>query len=556
MGITASAEIQVSGYEESTRVIQLSSSPFMVGRSETAALPLPQDTMLSRLHFALEFDCGQWHVRDMGSKNGTSVNGESLRDSRPLQAGDTITAGRITVIFEPRKIGAQRRPAAPLEFVEDPGEIPASSTVMLRLDPKNPAQAVPPASSQTASNSARRFDSLVKAGKEIASLRTLEELFDVLLDLSLHSVEATRGVLMTFERGVLVPRAHRGEGFRISAAVRDRVIQERASLLVQDTSLDAQFRSSASIVQQRVSSFMAVPLQTDTQVIGLLYVDSATVLRSFDSNDLSLLTILANIAAIRIEHARLLEVEQAERFMMRELDQAAEIQRGLLPCRMPAIAGIDLAGQSVPCKLVGGDYFDYFPLPDGRLAVVIADVAGKGLSAALLMSNLQARVQALMEIEFDLARLVSRLNNTLKEKTPGNKFITAFFAVIDPRTGQMIYTNAGHNPPVLVHHSGEIELLSVGGPVLGILPNVPFLCAQATLAPGENLVMYSDGVSEAPNKAGEEFGEESIARIAAACRNWSASETLLEITHQLHSFLGNLDPADDMTLLVMRRTTS
>lgn len=540
------AEIQVQGQDGATRLLPLLASPFVVGRADTANLSFPADTMLSRLHCALEFLDNRWTIRDLGSKNGTTVNGLPLAQAQPLAPGDTIAAGHLVLTFQPRKL--QPTPlSSPLEFVDEPA-VPAASTVVLRLD------AALPAADLTARRvEARRIEALVKAGKELASFRPLRELFEVILELSLHAVDAKRGVLMTIENGQLVAQAHRGEGFRVSTAVRDKVINERSSLLVRDAALDSLLQSSATIVQQRIRSLLAVPLQTDTQVTGLLYVDATDFVRSFDANDLSLLTVLANIAAIRIEHSRLLEIEQAEKFMARELEQAAEIQRGLLPRQTPEIPGLQLAGRSAPCRAVGGDYFDFFPLADGRLAFLVADVAGKGLSAALLMSNLQARVQALMELETDVARLVTRLNHSLKANTPDNKFITGFFAILDPRTGSMTYTNAGHNPPVLVRRNGKAELLTAGGPVLGILPNIPYLGGQTTLAPGESLVLYSDGVSEAPNAAGEEFGEDAISQIAVACHDRSAQETMLEIGRQLRAFLGERQPIDDVTLLIVRR---
>lgn len=379
MNAPVAAQIQVRGQEGVARMIRVVESPFMIGRSETAALSLPEDTMLSRLHFAFEYLDGGWAVRDLGSKNGTALNGQLLTQAKQLMAGDTITAGRLVITFEPYT-AKKEEVRSPLEFVDDaPSAHPTSSTVVFRFDPAKLAEAALPSTPQAPDLTARRMEALVKAGKEIASFRPLSELFEVILELSLHAVDAKRGVLMTFENGVLVARAHRGDGFKVSTAVRDRVINERASLLVRDASMDAMLKSSATIVAQRIRSLMAVPLQTDTQVTGLLYVDATDYMRSFDANDLSLLTVLANIAAIRIEHARLLEVEQTEKFMSRELDQAAEIQRGLLPQSMPQIPGLEVAGRSAPCKLVGGDYFDFFVLPDGRVAFLVADVAGEGV---------------------------------------------------------------------------------------------------------------------------------------------------------------------------------
>src|SRR5205823_2277213 len=157
--------------------------------------------------------------------------------------------------------------------------------------------------------------------------------------------------------------------------------------------------------------------------------DSPFFVREFKEEDLNLLTVMANIAAVRIEHGRLLEVEQAERLMAKDLQQAYDIQRGLLPERAPEVPGLDFAGYNVPCRGVGGDYYDYIHCSDGRVAVLVADVAGKGMAAALLMSNLQARAQVLFDDPTGLAGLVGRLNRVLKANVPGNRFITFFIGV-------------------------------------------------------------------------------------------------------------------------------
>ncbi len=225
-------------------------------------------------------------------------------------------------------------------------------------------------------------------------------------------------MLLTVEKGSLVVQASRGDGFRISTAVRDRVLEGRASVLVRDTSLDEALRMRHSIVEQSVRTLMAVPLQTDNQVIGLLYVDSPQFARQFSSDDLNLLTVMANVAGIRIERERLAEVEQAERLMAAELEQAAEIQRQLLPASAPALPGLDLAGYTAACRTVGGDYYDFLEYPDGRVGIVIADVAGKGMPAALVMASLQAKVQALADTPGSIAELVGRLNRGMVGHVP------------------------------------------------------------------------------------------------------------------------------------------
>jgi serine phosphatase RsbU (regulator of sigma subunit) len=309
-----------------------------------------------------------------------------------------------------------------------------------------------------------------------------------------------------------------------------------------------------TIVQQRVRSLMAVPLQTADRVTGLIYVDMPDIIRPFTQEDLTLLTVLANTAAIRIEHARLVEVEHAERIMAKELEQAADIQRRLLPRQPPEVPSLDIAGSSVPCRSVGGDYFDYVPLPGGRLAVMVGDVAGKGMSAALLMSSLQARVQILSEEDEPLAKLITRLNRSVASACPDNRFITFFIAVLDPATGAFEYVNAGHNPPYVVRASGEVEALTEGGPIMGILRNITYKEARGELGFGDVLAIFSDGVTEANNRAGDEYGEERFQQELVKHRHEGAAAIIASLHRSVHEFVGDAPAVDDMTLLIVRRS--
>jgi phosphoserine phosphatase RsbU/P len=548
-------EILLIAPDGGAKPVQLTASPFVMGRSEAVNLPMPGDTMLSRQHCAFEWTDGGWTVRDLGSKNGTTVNGQVLMREHRLAPGDRIVAGRQIIEFGAGRPAAPKPAPSPLEFVEDDAGVPMrpDSTFIIRLDNAKVSARAAGAPAVELERANRRMEALVRAGRELASFKPIETVFEITLDLALDAVGARRGILMTLENGELVTRAHRGDGFRVSSAVRDKVMRERASLLVQDATADSLLRASQTIVQQNIKSLMAVPLQTESQVIGILYVDTPSLIHPFDAEALNLLTVFANIAAIRIEHARLVEVEHAERLMMHDLEQAADIQRNLFPQHPPALSGLELAGRSLPCRSVGGDYFDYVPLADGRTLLVVADVSGKGLAASLLMSSLQARVHALAEVETDVARLVSRLNHSIKANTPDNKFITGFFAAVQPETGEMEYCNAGHNAPVLARAGGRVELLTAGGPVLGILPRITYSGGRAKLERGDLLVMYSDGVSEAANARGEEFTEEAVAQIAAACVDRNAGEVLMEIARQLRAFLGETPPNDDVTMMVARK---
>lgn len=396
---------------------------------------------------------------------------------------------------------------------------------------------------------------LLQAGRELAGNGGLGKLCELVLDLSLEAVRASRGVVMTREKGgELKSRAIRGESLRISTAVRDLVMQQGKSLLVRDARLDRDFASQPAVVDQEIGSIVAVPLQTDERVIGFLYLDSPHLIREFTSEDLNLVTVMANIAAIRIEHARLLEQEQARKLLEREIEQAASIQRGLLPARAPEIAGLDLAGYNAPCRTVGGDYYDFLPYPDGRVALLIADVSGKGLGAALLMSSLQARVQVLFEDPDRLAAKVCRLNRSIAANCPDNCFVTFFAAVFDPASSELAYCNAGHNAPLLLHANGRVEALGATGLPLGIKRDGLFEESSLRLERGDVLVLYSDGVTEACRPdTDQEFGEQRLITVVQRKRNDCSVSLVEAIKAELLSFTQGAPPADDVTLVLARR---
>ena len=348
-------------------------------------------------------------------------------------------------------------------------------------------------------------------------------------------------------------RASRGDGFSISTAVRDRVLRERCSLIISDAQLDQDLRRQESIVLHRVRSMMAVPLQTGDRVIGLIYVDNGAVLRPFLHEDLDLLTVMANVAAIRIEHARLALVEQSEKLMESELAQASEIQQSLLPSEAPSVPGYDFAGYNVPCRTVGGDYYDFLPYKDGHIGLVVGDVSGKGMPAALLMSSLQARVQMLLETTNDPASAVATLNRNLTERCPLGKFITFFYGILDTATGRLAYSNAGHNYPILVRAEGRVEQVRGSDLVMGILPGVRYGLQEITINPGDTLALFSDGVTEARTATGEEFGEANLSGFIAEHKLESCARIVEQLAEHVRHWSGYASFADDFTLVLVRR---
>jgi len=545
-------ELLISGPNGSPTRVELRNPTLSLGRSAENDLAYPEDPWLSRSHLTFEQNDGDWFVRDCASRNGTVVNATSLKERHKLKAGDRIYAGHLTI--EIRESASEPRKPV-ISFVpREEEKITREATLLTSLDKVLDKAAASDHDARDASlNTSRVVRALIHAGQELAGHSPLEKLFTIILKLALSAVDGKRGVILTLEEGELVVRASEGAGFSISTAVRDRVLREKCSLLISDAQVDDALRQQKSIVMHRVRSMMAVPLQTGDRVIGLIYVDNSTFIRPFSQEDLDLLTVMANVAAIRIEHARLAEVEQAEKLMELELSQASEIQQTLLPTEAPLYEGYDLAGYNLPCRTVGGDYYDFVPYKDGRLALVVGDVSGKGLPAALLMSSLQARVQMLRETNPDPGTAVTILNRSLAERCPLGKFITFFYALLDVKSGLLKYSNAGHNYPLLLRAGGSVEQLSGSGMVMGIFPSVYYEVREIKLEPGDLLALYSDGVTEASTAKGVEFGEDGLTQFLSERKSESCSQIVASLADHVRRWRGSSSFSDDFTIVLARR---
>jgi len=556
------AELQILTPDGKRRTITLPASPLdaplTLGRAVTCDLSYPEDAGLSRQHLTIENKDGSFLLTDLGSKNGTVHNGKRISLPTPLSPGDRMMAGHLILSLpgnNPRT-GSHSVTASSSAFnssatviFTEAGETPPNSTVTADLS--RIIQGKEPANQNPTS-----FDSvgaLIRAGNELSGQRPLEELFPFILQLAMESVGAERGVLFTLEGETLLLKATRGEGFRISSSVRDRVLLNKESLLVRDTSADDALRDSRSLIDSNIRTLMAVPLQTRDKMVGLLYVDSPSRLREFTKDDLNLLTVMANVAAIRIEQSRYAEMEKSRELMQRELDQAAAIQCQYLPTSAPQIPGLDLAGFNAPCRTVGGDYFGFFPYPDGSIALILGDVSGKGMPASLMMMGLQARAEVLLREPGTLSQTLTRLNHLTAQHCPAGRFITLFLCCLNTHSGKLTYANAGHNPPVILRADGSALKLTDGGPVLGILPNISYEQFETDLNPGDLLAIYSDGITEAATPGDEEFETENLIATLQDYRAATAKQMIEGVMSAITKWTEGAPPADDITLVLARR---
>lgn len=533
------------------RILPLTSDRLTLGRSSSNDLSYPEDSGLSRYHIILEKVHEDWYVRDLTSKNGTLLNDERITGRTALKPGDRISASQVCLTYDGDEqiLGEATVIFSPADATEN---LPAHTVTLGELLPKA-ADEIMDAWVAPTKQWSDPVTVLVRAGRSLVARKPMAAIYHDVLDLSLEAVGATRGVMLILEDDELRVVASQGGDFRISTVIRDRVLNERSSLLIGDVQSEEALRQRQSIVGQGVQSLMAAPLQTDERVMGLIYVDTPVLSHPFKIEHLNLLTVLANVAALRIELERLTAADEARRILESELERAAEIQRQLLPRDVPDVTGLELAGYNRACLTVGGDYYDFLTAPDGTILLALGDVAGKGMSAALLMVNLQVRVQMLAEQWSGPAAMVSQLNRAIAGSCPPNRFVTFFLAQINTGTWELAYCNAGHNPPYVVSADGDVRMLEGGGLVLGILPGVTYDEQLTTLKPGDIVVLYSDGITETRSPDGEDFGEGKFLEVLVKNRHRSAPEIIKAVNQELDIFSGGAPAVDDITLVVARR---
>jgi serine phosphatase RsbU (regulator of sigma subunit) len=357
---------------------------------------------------------------------------------------------------------------------------------------------------------------------------------------------------------VKASRSRQGERItKVSRSIAKRVLEGLDSLLIPNILEDASFRAQDSILATGIRTAMCAPLwfrsadAEEDAVIGLVYLDSLLGAEPFNEEDLRIVTALANVAAAKIENARLLEESVQMRMLEEDMRVAAEIQRGLLPSTPPVVAGYGICGINFPCRTVGGDYFD-FMMEGDQFLFALGDVSGKGTGAALLMTVLRAAVRAHWA-ERPTSQAVSRINRTVCQNVPSNKYVTFFMGSLDPPSGVVSYVNAGHNPPLLVRADGSVDTLAEGGMVLGFVDPTDYGEGTAELRPGDMLVVFSDGVTETWSAADEEYGEARLAELLVRERNLGPEALQAALLEELDDFARGTKATDDRTLIVIKR---
>lgn len=340
--------------------------------------------------------------------------------------------------------------------------------------------------------------------------------------------------------------------FRLDAQLTGWMIKNQKPLLINDLENDERFQLTR-LADVHINSLLSVPLRLKGKLIGLLNVFNKQRADGFSSADQKILAIIASQSAQAIENARLYEEEQALIQMREEMRLANSIQLKLMPKSPPEIAGYKIAGKNIPAKEVGGDYFDFIPMENSKLAFCLGDISGKGIPAALLMANLQATIRAQTLMEMSAKTCVEKSNILLFRSTDINKFATFFYGILDPVKHEFSYCNAGHNPIFKFSQDGTCQRLQTGGTVLGIVENLPFAEETVPFNEGDVLLLYSDGVTEATNAAEEDYDEPRLIELATENRGDTPDELVQKIINSVMTFSGDTPQDDDITVVVIKR---
>jgi serine phosphatase RsbU (regulator of sigma subunit) len=531
------ALVFVQGTEQ--RTINLDHSPFSVGRKVDKDLVIA-DPRVSRDHALIVSELGQFFVVDQGSKHGTFVNGERIQ-RKNLERNDRLEFGVrdvAYVIFHPHHVSSNTA----REFLSQISGMHIS----------------------TETTDLEKLTLFLEAARKLNTIGVLDEILVTLLDATLKLTRAERGfVFLKGEEGMHLAAGRNSKGElllddkTISHSIVDDALKSNSEFVITDTSQSLDLAGRQSIVAYDLRTVICIPLrkpqvqttrgveapagsEASAEVMGALYVDSRFASRDISSVSNDILRAIAHEAASLIENARLVQAEEAARRYQQELAIAASMQQGLMAVTIPEVPFARLSGRNLSCKEIGGDFYDAVNTEDG-LAIVLADVSGKGVSAALLASTLQGMIYSQLIARMPLPEIVAAVNRFFTQKHLGEKYATVIIARIR-RDGELEYVNCGHIPPLLICNKEVIRPIHGNLPV-GLLADAKYESDRCSLHAGDRLVLVTDGVTEAENARGDFFDNERLENVAAK------STTLEDIFSAVANFCGGTPLSDDCTVV-------
>ncbi|HVA94006.1 MAG TPA: SpoIIE family protein phosphatase [Candidatus Dormibacteraeota bacterium] len=542
--------LEVISPDRSSRMMPLAASPFLIGRGDESGNHLQlADPRISRRCATIISGSNGYLLEDNGHRAGVFVNGEKI-ERRFLEDGDAITFG-----------------------IADSYEIIFHST-NVRASVENMLTRIGKISSLDASSAGLgKLNLLLEATSLLHSDLPLDSVLGTMLDHAVAITHAERGILLEADSsGELCIRLARGkggvalptEGLNPSQTALRQATAQQASVLTEDLNLgDINLKAAQSVVAQSLRAVVAIPLYAMSRTrspdsakpsgqghyLGALYLDSRRA-TAFSKIDRQILDALAVEAASILDNARLVERERQRMRLEQELDIARHIQQALIPSGLRDFPYFAVSGIHTPCHAVGGDYFDVFPLSDERTAIIVADVSGKGLGAALLTTMLQGALTGLT-IGADPVQVFDHLNRFLCGHEEVGRYATMFFGILDA-SGHLVFINAGHPSPLILRRGEVIDLLKEGSFPVGLVPQATFTSLTATLQPDDTLVMFSDGVTEASDAEDQMFGVPRLRQALSGQHDTPLERLQKSVLESIEKFTNGSDQNDDITLLLVR----
>ncbi len=490
---------------------------------------------------------GKMELFDIGESGGVLVNGRPVGHA-DVGPGDEIWVGKTVL----RLIAQDGKGVS---FTEGASTVREEMPVVPAVPERALGAPAPPRD--------ERFALLDQVEKLISSIGSGEGIFESILDTLFASVPVRRGFLaLRGTDGELGVKAHRSrekgsaanEPIEVSRTLLRRVLESGKSVLTSDAEADENFSAIRSIHRLRIKAAICVPLLVRGRVTGVVYGDNREQPGSLKKDHLSILGALASIAAVAVEKMRLLAEYNQKLRIEQALSIARSIQRNFLPTKPATADRLDIYGHSVSCDETGGDYYDYFEMPDGSLGLVIADVTGHGVGPALLMATARSALRVLVKAEPSLEQLLFRLNNLLREDVHDGRFITLFLGSLDAGRGVFRNVGAGHTPPVLYRvRDGSTHLVFGKGPPLGIVAGAKFTAGtDLPVSKGDLILLTTDGIIEAMDKSGDQFGFARLRAAVARLAKGTAREVVEGVMGEVGAFAGDTGLRDDATLVAVK----
>lgn len=529
----------------------------IIGRSSRAHLLLA-DRALSREHARLMRRDGAWHVEDLGSRNGTTCNGQRVEGVRRLTEGDHLGLGgsALTVL----EIGGQGVALAPEERDLGQHTVFLSASELLR-DTDLGGVRKGEDDAATLRRHVERLNLLNEVQQALSRSISRDELLELILDRAFSHLKPEQAAifLKTGPGGEFVRAASRVTNpsepeLQVSRSLVREVADRGLAALVLDAQTDARFSEAASLMNVGLRSILAAPLMDPEGAVGMIVLGTRVALRQYSEDDAQLMVTLGSVAAMRIRNIALAEEAAERRRLESEVALARRIQVALLPETLPDLHGWEVHAGNVPSRVVSGDYYVVVPRSGGKGAVfMVADVSGKGIAASLLTASLEALAAGPIEDDLPPDEVCERVSRRLFQRTPPEKYATAFVASVDGSSGVVRFANAGHNPGLLVRVSGEARWLGSTGVPLGLLPQASYRSDEVELAPGDLVVLYTDGITEANNASEEEYGGVRLETVCRSNRHAPLPELQAAIERDLDAFARGVPYADDRTIVMLRR---